>query len=388
MINRVNICVCLAVVLAFATAQAQTLTKVKDLVIYEDPQFYSAFPSLVVKPDGEILAAFRRAPERKIFGESGSNHTDPNSYLVLVRSNDNGETWTKDPELILAHPFGGSQDPCMIRLANGRILCSSYGWAQLRGDAAEKVEGSLRHGDFVFMGGYLVHSDDGGNTWSDPVQPPPVPGGVTKDVFGKPSSAYNRGPMCQAKDGTLYWAVASQQRLDPRLTSVHLMASTDNGDTWEYRCPVAEDDTASFNETALYETPEGDLVAFMRTADFNDHTVIARSTDGGKSFEKWEDTGFQGHPHCTVRLPDNRVLLVYGYRHEPFGIRARVLNAECTNAAGAEEIVLRDDGGSTDLGYPWATMMPNGQVLVAYYFNKENGTRHIAGSILEMGPHE
>ncbi|MFP4501687.1 MAG: sialidase family protein [Candidatus Hydrogenedentota bacterium] len=368
----------------FAYAQEAAVTKVKDIIIYEDPMFYSAFPSLVTRPDGEVLCAFRRAPDRKVFGESGSSHTDPNSYLVLVRSVDNAETWTTDPELILAHPFGGSQDPCMNQLADGSLVCSSYGWAQLRGDAAKKHDQSLRHGDFVFMGGYLVRSEDGGDTWGDIIQPPPVPENVTKNVFGEPCPAYNRGAMAQAEDGTLYWAVASQARLSPRLTETHLMASDDGGKTWEYRCPIAQDDEASFSETALTITPSGDIVAFMRTANFDDHTVIARSTDGGQSFEPWESTGFQGHPHYALRLPDERVLLVYGYRHEPYGIRARVLNSECTNASEAEEIVLRDDGGSGDLGYPWATMLPDGRALVAYYFNIDGGTRHIAGTILDI----
>jgi hypothetical protein len=94
--------------------------------------------------------------------------------------------------------------------------------------------------------------------------------------------------------------------------------------------------------------------------------------------------GFQGHPLNALRLPDNRVLLTYGYRHEPFGIRARVLNAECTDFGTAPEIILRDDGGSKDLGYTWPVLLDSNRVLVAYYFNKENGTRHIAGSILEI----
>ena len=187
-----------------AKAQEATVTKVKDIVVYSDDRFYSAFPSVVLRPDGELLLAFRRAPERRYFGESSSNHTDPNSYLVSVRSQDNGETWTTEPELIFAHPFGGSQDPCMTQLRDGTIVCSSYGWALLRGDAAEKVPDTLRHGDFVFMGGYLVRSIDGGNTWQGPIIPPPISENVTHTVFKEPCPAYNRGPMCESKDGTLY----------------------------------------------------------------------------------------------------------------------------------------------------------------------------------------
>ena len=78
------------------------------------------------------------------------------------------------------------------------------------------------------------------------------------------------------------------------------------------------------------------------------------------------------------------MLLVYGYRHPPYGIRARVLDPECKNVASAEEIILRDDGGDGDLGYPWATLVSRNRALVVYYFNRANGTRHIAGTFLQI----
>ena len=162
------------------------------------------------------------------------------------------------------------------------------------------------------------------------------------------------------------------------------MISEDKGLTWKYSCPVAQDEKGSFSETSLYETPKGDLVAFMRTADLDDHTCIARSTDHGKSFQQWQDTGFQGHPHYVLRLPDSRVLLVYGYRHAPYGIRARVLNPECTDVASAPEVVLRNDGGGVDIGYPWAAMISKNRALVVYYFNQQDTTRFIAGTVVDI----
>jgi hypothetical protein len=163
-----------------------------------------------------------------------------------------------------------------------------------------------------------------------------------------------------------------------------LLISSDKGGTWTCACPVASDPKVTFNETSIVETPKGDLVAFMRTEDFSDHTAVARSTDHGKSFHPWQDAGFQGHPHYALRLPDKRVLLVYGYRHPPFGVRARILDAECTNFATTKEITLRDDGGNGDLGYPWATMISRNRALVVYYFNLGDGLRHIAGTVLEI----
>lgn len=361
------------------------LRKVEDIVIYQDDKFYSAFPSIVRRPDGELLVAFRRAPERRRLGEKTYSHTDPNSQLVLVRSRDAGKTWSKGPELIYAHPFGGSQDPCMVQLRDGTIVCTSYGWALLNPDYAAQLAESLKHGNFAFLGGWVLRSRNAGRSWQGPFLPPHVGADATPDIFGQPVSAYNRGAMCEGRDGRLYWVVAANSSTKPRHTETHLLISADQGETWNYSCPVATDPKVTFNETSLYETPKGDLVAFLRTADFNDHTVVARSTDHGKSFQPWQDAGFQGHPHYALRLPDKRVLLVYGYRHKPFGIRARVLDAECTNFATAEEIVLRDDGGNGDLGYPWAAMLSNNRVLVVYYFNVGDGTRHIAGTVVEMG---
>ena len=120
--------------------ESNPIKKVKDFVIYEDTLFYSSFPSVVKNEDGEILVAFRRAPDRKIFKEKGSNHVDPNSYLVFVRSEDNATTWSREPELLYAHPFGGSQDPCLLKLNDGTILCTSYGWAFVREDGLKNLK--------------------------------------------------------------------------------------------------------------------------------------------------------------------------------------------------------------------------------------------------------
>jgi sialidase-1 len=369
------------------TSDNGEVKKLKDIVIYKDAQFYSSFPSVIKNADGEIIVAFRRAPDRRIFQEKSNSHVDPNSYLVYVRSTDNGLSWSKEPELLHAHPFGGSQDPCLLRLRDGTILCTSYGWAFVRKDGIENLKQpvAINRENYVFLGGYVLRSKDLGNSWEGPFYPPSIPPEIKYSALGEPLRAYNRGALCEGSDGRIFWVVAaSADSNNLRKTSNYLLISEDKGLSWKYSCPVAEDDEAAFNETSIYETPEGDLVAFIRTAGLDDQACIARSTDGGKSFERWKKMGFQGHPLQATRLPDNRVFLVYGYRHEPYGIRARILNAECTNYASAKEIVIRKDGGSGDIGYPWAVMLDENRILVTYYFNIDNGTRHIAGSVLEL----
>ena len=78
--------------------------------------------------------------------------------------------------------------------------------------------------------------------------------------------------------------------------------------------------------------------------------------------------------------------MTYGYRVEPEGIRARV--SEDDGRSWGPELVLRDDGGSLDLGYVRAVKLPGGKVMAAYYFNRADdpkrlwgGVRHIAATV-------
>lgn len=357
------------------------IKKIKDVIVYNDTAFYTAFPSVVQLKSGELMVAFRRAPNRIIFGEKGNNHVDHNSYLVSVKSRD-GETWTKSPQLLYAHAFGGSQDPCLLRLKDGTLLCTSYGWQQVRENGLQHLKQPyFETGGYIFLGGYVIRSADDGKTWQGPYYPPHIEPEIYYNAYGQKAPAYNRGALYEAKDGRILWIVAVHDSSNK--TSNYLLASKDKGLTWEYISEVAKDAKISFNEASVYETPKGDIIGFLRTENFEDQAVIARSADGGKTFS-WESMAFQGHPLMASRLPDKRVLLVYGYRHKPYGIRARVLNAECTDWKTAKEFVLRDDGGNTDIGYPWSVILPGNRVLVVYYFNKDNANRYIAGTILEI----
>lgn len=362
------------------------MRKREDIVIYSDENYYAAFPSIVSCPDGELLVAFRRAPERRKYFAPGCTHCDPNSYLVLVRSRDLGRTWSKEPEWIYAHPLGGSQDPCMVQLDDGSLLVTSYAWMLLPQEGIEHVASGMRHQvygwTFTFLGGYLMRSRDRGHTWEGPIIPPQIEDEATY-FPGIPIPAMNRGAMVQGRDGNLYWNVARAPQVRPSQTALDLMISRDRGLTWEHAGPVAADDHVIFNETSLIETLNGDLVAFVRTGNFDDHGVVVRSKDHGQTWEPWQDMGVIGHPHHALQLPDGRVYLLYGYRHEPYGIRARILDPECTDFSG-EEIVLRDDGGNGDLGYPWSCLTTDGRLLSVYYFNQNDGTRHIAGTFLEL----
>ena len=72
--------------------------------------------------------------------------------------------------------------------------------------------------------------------------------------------------------------------------------------------------------------------------------------------------------------------MTYGYRAQPFGIRARLSWDE--GQTWDQEVILRDDGGSHDLGYPRTIQRPDGTLVTVYYFNDRlAGEGYIAATL-------
>jgi len=92
----------------------------------------------------------------------------------------------------------------------------------------------------------------------------------------------------------------------------------------------------------------------MRTGNHQGKPAIARSTDGGKSFGPWVDMGFVDRNRCRrLRVGEERCPVVsYGYRRPPYGIRARLLNADCSDFASAPRSYFY---AMTEAGWIWVT---------------------------------
>ncbi len=84
------------------------------------------------------------------------------------------------------------------------------------------------------------------------------------------------------------------------------------GESWEYSCAVAEDEEASFNETSLYETPNGDLLAFVRTVE-DDVLLFSGLTDGDGHGGNWARQSPRsqegGSGHATYKLSSIHLLV-------------------------------------------------------------------------------
>ncbi|WP_085553601.1 exo-alpha-sialidase [Azospirillum agricola] len=375
-------------------------------ILYHDPRFYAAFPTVALRPDGVPLIAFRRARDHRWLrspsyrldeaGRNSVDHLDSRSQIVLLDGLP-GDGDVPEPRILPPDPQAADQDASLLVLRDGRILLTGFCWypvpardgQALRALGIGLVGSPQGAGDlYLFWGAYARWSDDNGLTWSPHRFLPPLPGhGDLVPGLRPLHGGALRGRAVERPDGTILQATYAHHPATGQYAS-HLYASTDRGEGWEYRGIIAFDreGVAGFCETALTPLPDGDLLAFHRTTGLKDRLATSRSRDGGRSWEAWrvEETVI-GHPHDACPLPDGRILICGGYRHKPYGLRARLWDPASGGIGGASEFVLRDDAPSGDTGYPWATALPDGRALVVHYTSDAEGVRHIAGSLIEPG---
>ena len=77
--------------------------------------------------------------------------------------------------------------------------------------------------------GLVISSNDGGRTWSGPTYPPHVPTEINRDPYGTPLPAYNRGALCEGRDGRIFWAVAATEQAKPETDSNNEAATVHRG---------------------------------------------------------------------------------------------------------------------------------------------------------------
>ena len=113
------------------------------------------------------------------------------------------------------------------------------------------------------------------------------------------------------------------------------------------------------------------------------------SPDDGRSWYTLDQPRINnaGNPATLTRLEDGRIVMVYGWRRAPYGIRVRISSDE--GQTWSEETILRSDGQSWDLGYPRTVQRADGKIVTAYYFNDHRAKeRYIAATLWDPGAPE
>jgi len=377
---------------------------VERRILYRDPRFHAAFPSVALRADGVPLIAFRRARDHRWLrgpanrldkaATAAVDHLDSRSQIVLLVGLP-GEGAAVEPRALPPDPQAADQDASLLVLRDGRILLTGFCWYPVPAKEGEAlralglglVGGPQGTGDlYLFWGSYARWSDDGGLSWSPHRFLPGLPGhGDLVPGLRPQHGGALRGRAVELSGGTILQATYAHHPATGQYAS-HLYASADRGESWDYRGPIAfdADGKAGFCETALTPLPDGALLALHRTTGLVDCLATSLSRDGGRSWEPWRVRGVVGHPYDACPLPDGRLLVCGGYRHRPYGVHARLWDPAVQEIEAAAEIVLCDDAPSGDVGYPWAAALPDGRALVVHYASDGEGVRHIAGCFLSV----
>jgi hypothetical protein len=162
--------------------------------------------------------------------------------------------------------------------------------------------------------------------------------------------------------------------------------TTDGGLTWEYLGAILNEPEGYAIMPAAVRLDDTGLLAVIRERapkQGPSWLSVFRSNDNGRTWKqlpRLADTAI-GNPAALVKLADGRIVAVYGYRAEPYSILAKI--SRDNGETWSEEIILRDDGGDRDIGYPRAKLRADGKIVATYYFNDREGRpeRYIAATI-------
>jgi len=338
-------------------------TIISNDTICQEAGRYIGWPTITKTRDGELLV---------VFSGDRDAHICPWGITQMVRSHDNGKTWSQ-PETINNTPLD-DRDAGIIQTKSGALIMNWFTsivfanpakltWQNL---PPELLASWQRHIAKVgpetraaYLGSWTRRSGDDGRTWEKPVK-----------VIGSAP----HGPI-SLRDGRLLYVGLGAFEATPKLGAEE---SRDDGRSWQYLAdiPVAEEDQRESNwrasmqdEPHVVELQDGKLVAMVR-AEPKDHAQCflrqSESIDGGRTWSVTHKTLIYGYPPHLIRLKNDWLLVVYGVRREPFGERACISKDGGQTWDVEKEITLRA-GINGDLGYPSSVQLDDGSILTVYY---------------------
>ncbi len=342
----------------------------EDIVIYRKQGVYAPFPTLLWNPQTEqVYVAFSKKRTKTHFETLDSSR----GYMT---SRDGGRTWeeiSRLPQgLVGPRPkeIATARDGSLIRIGqNWRRWYPPERRAQFARKYAIATPGTYKPGWFaITSGGWVARSDDGGKTWEKTAVP-------ELDTYMSCSSPWS---FIQLHDGRLVRAFLV--RSGPKDSGdVFAVFTADGKNAKTLRVMGDPNEKLRFTEeTLVYETSSGVIWMLTRVEGGDDHLWQAVSRDGGQTWQS-RKTGIVGHPPSgLVALRDGRLVLTYGYRHSPYGIRAVISRDQGLSWDTNHVIVLRNDGAGYDLGYPRSMQLKDGTILTVYYFTDDQHVTYIA----------
>lgn len=336
-------------------------------VVFKEKGAYASMPSIVRAENKTLLVSFRLAPcEAK-----GYSHLHSQSASVIARSMDNGKTWSA-PEVIAEDDLLAKQDPQLLLLPDGRIVCYYFRYLfhpegerkTLERDRSLVVIPMPKKRAIASLRGvgYAISADNGKTfSRSRVIALTGISSFAARGACGVSENGVTRMPIYAAKTGRDRYALyVIEGRFGER--------------AWRVKGKIAESaivngTSTHYFEPALLCASDGVLHAFVR-AHTKEGIVTLRafSNTNGASFSPLIPFGVNGHPAHPLQLSDGRILLTYGYRaRKGSGVRARFAKTEKESIIIGDEFILDDLSPTPDTGYPWGVQIDDTTALSVYY---------------------
>lgn len=334
--------------------------EVKTISLQSDR--YHGWPTMIRRKNGELLVVCSGGRE---------THVCPFGRVELIRSFDDGQTWTY-ARTLLDGPID-DRDAGILETAAGTLLATTFSSLAYEPTLTRAIAAAQQgkptmlddrlarwraaHGRIAdgqhsnHLGCWMLRSDDGGLNWSPAYRVP----------VNSP-----HGPTNLSDGRLLYAGVA----LWEQGRQVGFSTSADDGNTWT---PLAKlpirvgDDASSYHELHAVEAANGRLIVQIRNHNKknNRETLQTHSTDGGKTWAEPHSIGVWGLPSHLLKLSDDRLLMTYGHRRAPLGNQARISSDH--GQTWSDAMVLNGDASSGDLGYPSSVEISPGHFATVWY---------------------
>jgi len=310
------------------------------------------FPVLAQLKEGGLAAVTR----------TGAPHIGSGGELSLSVSTNGGSTWS-EPSVAARGDVANDLD-CRdgaLGVAGNGDLVLAYGL-----DGRHDAEGRPSKRPVPNLAMRITRSTDRGQTWGAPRELPSPEPAVMLHPYGQMRRLDDSGLVLNARGWYTPEAYAQRPDLPSRLS--YLYRSDDHGNRWHDSQLIGADKT----ETAFLSLDEMNWLAYVRTPQ--GPSQIARSADGGRTWHGWAPAldGSEGtrrfrHPGSIARLRNGNVLITYGHRQHPFGVRAIISRDGGSSFDTDREYVLADSYLHEDCGYPSTVCLADGTVVTLAY---------------------
>lgn len=350
---------------------------VNHIEVYAVPNRFGGWPANhgIWSWKNEILVGFSAGHFKDNGpGRHAIDHEKPEEHL-LARSLDGGVHWS------IENP---SEHGALIPIGHALHGITPPGLKERRWQDCLGI--NFEHPDFAMTFRMTDHhagpsrfsfSYDRGKTWEGPYRlTVNDPSGIDLGIAARTDSIVNGPQDC------LIFLTASKK--NGREGRPFCARTTDGAKSWKFVSWIGVEPIGYSIMPSSIRLGKSELLSTIRRRDeakswIESHRSINDGQDWKLETNLIAETG-EGNPPSLLRLTDGRICLTYGYRAEPYEIRAQL--SDDSGRTWNRQWILRTNGGGRDIGYPVSIQRPDGKIVTIYYFHDQAlGDRYIAATI-------